>query len=171
MPSIDHRSARAECVCYRARPHWIALVGPFAILTAFGAPGVLLLIFSWVFWMDNFSVGSTFVAGLVMVVGAGSIALALLHRAVRIELTDRRILVTSGVLLKRRAAQWLVREIGAIEIHQGDLGRALDYGSIVLHAAGKTAGPFRYVSQPFELKRIVEGEIRKPPRVPTKIAA
>jgi hypothetical protein len=39
------------------------------------------------------------------------------------------------------------------------LGRALDYGSILVHAGGKIAGPFRYMSQPFELKRRVEEEI------------
>jgi hypothetical protein len=161
MPSIDQRLARGKRVCYRARLHWIALVGPFAVAVAFGAPGVLLIVFSLAFWMDNFALQSAFATGLLMVVGAGTIALGLLHRAAEIAVTDRRILVTSGVLLKRRAAQWSLQEISSIEILQSDLGRMLDYGSIVVHAAGKTAGPFRYVSQPFELRRRVEAGIAK----------
>src|SRR5512135_1328037 len=93
-----------------------------------------------------------------MVVGVGAIALALLHRVTEIAVTDRR---STGVLVKRRAAQWSLQEIDSIEIQQADLGRMLDYGSIMVHAAGKTAGPFRYVSQPFELRRRVEEEIRR----------
>jgi membrane protein YdbS with pleckstrin-like domain len=170
MPSIDRRPARGESVCYRARLHWIALVGPFAVAVAFGAPGVLLIVFSLAFWMDNFALQSAFATGVLMVVGAGAIALGLLHRAAEIAVTDRRILVTSGVLLRRKA-QWSLPQIDSIEIREGDIGRMLEYGSIVVHADGKTAGPFRYVSQPFEFKRRVEEEIRKPPGVSTKIAA
>lgn len=84
-----------------------------------------------------------------------------LPRVTEIAVTDRRMLLSTGVLVKRRAAQWSLQEIDSIEIQQADLGRMLDYGSIVVHAAGKTAGPFRYVSQPFELRRRVEEEIRR----------
>lgn len=161
MPSIEQGlAARGERARYRARLHWIALVGPFAVAVAFGAPGVLLIVFSLAFWMDNFALQSAFATGLLMVVGAGAIAFGLLHRAAEIAVTDRRILVTSGVLLRRKA-QWSLPQIDSIEIRQGDLGRMLEYGSIVVHAAGKTAGPFRYVSQPFEFTRRVEEEIRK----------
>jgi len=171
MPSIGQRLAHGERVCYRAHLHWIALVGPFAVVVAFGAPGALLIVFSVAFWMDNFALQSAFATGLLMILGTGAIALVLLHRVAEIVVTDRRMLVTSGVLVKRKAAKWALQEIGSIEIRQGDLGRMLDYGSIVLHAAGKTAGPFRYVSQPFELRRRVEEELRKSPGVSTKIAA
>lgn len=74
-------------------------------------------------------------------------------------MTNRRVILSSGALVKRTAAQWLLREIASFEIEQGDLGRMLDYGSIVVHAAGNTSGPFRFVSQPFELMRRVEEEI------------
>ncbi len=171
MPSIDQRLTHGERVCYRARLHWIALVGPFAVVIAFGAPGVLLIVFSLAFWMDNFALQSAFATGVLLVVVTGAIALGLLYRAAEIVVTGRRILVTSGVLVKRNAAQWSLRTIDSIEVRQGDLGRALDYGSVVLHAAGKTAGPFRYVSQPFELKRRVEEEAQKPPGLSMKIAA
>jgi membrane protein YdbS with pleckstrin-like domain len=171
MPSIDRRLIGGESVCYRARLHWIAFVGPFAIAVAVGAPGVLLIVFSLAFWMDNFALQSAFATGLLMVVGAVAIALGFLYRTAGIAVTDRRILVTSGVLVKRKAAQWSLQAIDSIEIRQGDLGRVLDYGSIVVHADGKAAGPFRYVSQPWELRRRVEEEIRKPTAVSTKIAA
>ena len=155
----DALSRRARML--PGRPHWVVLVGPFAVAAAFGAPGALLIVFSLAFWMDNFALRSAFVTGLVMVVGAVAIALGLLHRVAKIAVTDRRILLTSGVLIKRRAAQWSLHEVDSVEIQQGDLGRMLDYGSIVVYAVGKTAGPFRYASQPFELRRSVEEEIAK----------
>ncbi len=111
MPSNNQRLTRGESECYRARLHWIALVGPFAVAVAFGAPGVLLIVFSLAFWMDNFAVQSAFATGLLMVVGAGAIALGLLHRAAEIVVTDRHILLISGVLVKRKAAQRLLHEI------------------------------------------------------------
>ena len=161
MSSIDQQRVQGERVLYRARPNWIVLVAPLAIAVALGVPGVLLIVFSLAFWMDKFALRSAFVTGLVMVVGAGAIALGLLHRVAKIAVTDRRILLTSGVLIKPRAAQWSLQEVDYVEIQQGDLGRMLDYGSIVVYAAGKAAGPFRYVSQPFELRRSVEEEIAK----------
>ena len=171
MPSIDKTLSSGERVRYRARLHWIVLVGPFAVAAAFGAPGVLLIVFSLAFWMDNLALWSAFVTGLVMVVGAGAIALAFLHRVAEFVVTDRRMLLTTGVLVKRRAAQWSLQQIDSIEIQQGDLGRMLDYCSIVVHAAGKAAGPFRYVSQPFEFKRRVEEEIAKAKKPLQKAAA
>src|SRR5579864_4238203 len=108
MPSIDQTFARGEHVCYRARLHWIVLVVPFALAVAIGVPGLLLIVFSWAFWMDNFALQSALVSGIVMLQVAGwAVLLGLLHRAsAGLAVTDRRILVTSGVLLKRRAAQW-----------------------------------------------------------------
>jgi len=46
MPSIGQTLSRGERVRYRARPHWVVLVGPFAVAAAFGAPGALLIVFS-----------------------------------------------------------------------------------------------------------------------------
>ncbi|HET7443014.1 MAG TPA: PH domain-containing protein [Terriglobales bacterium] len=163
MPSIDQTFARAEHVCYRARLHWIVLVGPFVLAVVFGVPGVLLIVFSWAFWMDNFALQSALVSGIVMLQVAGwAVLLGLLNRVSdEIAVTNRRVVLNSGALIKRRAAQFSLQEIDSIEIQPSDLGRMLDYGSIVVHAAGKTAGPFRDVSQPFEFTRRVEEEIRK----------
>lgn len=161
MPSDDQRLAREESICYRARRHWIVLVGPSAVAVALGISGVLLIMSSLAFGMDNFALQPAFLSGLVMVqVAVCAAVLGLFHRAAgEIAMTNRRVILSSGALVKRTAAQWLLREIASFEIEQGDLGRMLDYGSIVVHAAGNTSGPFRFVSQPFELMRRVEEEI------------
>src|SRR5579864_3241485 len=163
MPSIDQTFARGEHVCYRARLHWIVLVVPFALAVAIGVPGLLLIVFSWAFWMDNFALQSALVSGIVMLQVAGwAVLLGLLNRVSdEIAVTNRRVVLNSGALIKRRAAQFSLQEIDSIEIQQNDLGRMLDYGSIVVHSANKTTGPFRYVSRPFEFKRRVEEEIAK----------
>jgi|SRR5690242_11804724 membrane protein YdbS with pleckstrin-like domain len=106
MSSIDQQRVQGERVLYRARPHWIVLVAPLAIAVALGVPGVLLIVFSLAFWMDNFAVQSAFTTGLVMVIGTGAIALGLLHQVSDIAVTDRRMRVTSGVLVKCKPGQW-----------------------------------------------------------------
>lgn len=39
MTSIDQQLAREEHVCYRARLHWIVLVGPCVVAAGFGIVG------------------------------------------------------------------------------------------------------------------------------------
>lgn len=173
MPSSNQGLAGGERVCYRARLHWIVLVVPFALAVAIGVPGLLLIVLSWAFWMDNFALQSAFVSGIVMLQVAGwAVLLGLLNRASdEITVTNRRAVLNSGALIRRRATQFSLQEIDSIEIRQSDLGRMLDYGSIVVHAAGEAAGPFRYVSQPFEFTRRVEEDIAKAKKPLQKAAA
>lgn len=162
MPSSNQGLASGERVCDRARLHWIVLVVPFVLAVAIGVPGLLLIVFSWAFWMDNFALQSALVSGIVMLQVAGwAVLLGLLNRVSdEITVTNRRVVLNSGALIKWRAAQFSLQEIDSIEIQQSDLGCMLDYGSIVVHSGNKTDGPFRYVSHPFELRRRVEEEIR-----------
>ena len=51
-----------------------------------------------------------------------------------------------------------------------DKAQILDFGSIVVVGAGKTAA-FRYVSQPFELRRRMEEEVAKAKNVSRRAAA
>ena len=162
MPSIDQQLAREEHVCYRARLHWIVLVGPFIVSALFVIVGLLLIAVAVIFWMDNEAIQSAFLTGIVAVqVAAWIILLGLLHRALaEIAITNRRVL-KSGGLIKRRKVQLSLPDIQWVNVRQGPLGHILDFGSVIVAAPGKTARRFRYVSHPFEFKSRVEEEMRK----------
>ncbi len=99
MLPIDQRLTRGESVCYRACPHWIALVFPFAVAAAFGAPGALLIVFSVAFGMENVALESAFVIGLVLQVAACAVVLALLCWATAdFAVTNRRVVLKPSCL-------------------------------------------------------------------------
>lgn len=170
MPSIDQQLE--EHICYRTSAHWIVLVYSFAVAAAFGAPGALLIVFSVASRMDNVALESAFVSGLVLQVTACAVVLALLCRAAaEFVVTSRRVVLRPGCLIRRSATEMFLSEIASIEVKQSELGKMLDYGSIVVSTTSKKAGPFRHVSRPFEFRRRVEEEIRKAARVSPKAAA
>ncbi len=172
MPSIDQQLVRGEHICYWTSAHWIVLVYPFAVAAAFGAPGALLIVFSVASRMDNVALESAFVSGLVLQVAACAVVLALLCRAAaEFVVTSRRVVLKPCGLIKRRATEMFLTEIVSVTVEQSALGEMLDYGSIVVRTTGKTSGPFRYISQPFEFRRRVEEEIRKVATVPLEAAA
>jgi membrane protein YdbS with pleckstrin-like domain len=171
MPSIDQQLAREERVCYRTRLHWIVLVGPFIVSAVCGLVGLLLIAVAVIFWMDNDAIQSAFLNGILALQGAAWVTfLGLLYRALtEVAITNRRVLKSRG-LIKRTTVQMSLPEVQSVDVRQGPLGQILDFGSIVVVGAGKTAA-FRYVSQPFELRRRMEEEVAKAKNVSRRAAA
>jgi membrane protein YdbS with pleckstrin-like domain len=172
MSSIDQQLVQGEFVHYRARLHWIVLVGPFVVSAVCGIVGLLLVAVAVIFWMDNEAIQSAFLTGIVAVQVAGwIILLGLLHRALaEIAITNRRIL-KSGGLIRRRTVQLSLPNIKSVDTRQSPMGHMLGYGSIIVVASGKTNRPFRYVPGPLDFKHRVEEEVAKLKTVSRRAAA
>lgn len=172
MPSIDQQLGPGEHVCYRARLHWIVLLGPFIVSVLCGTVGLLLIAVAVIFWMDNEAIQSAFLTGIVALqIAAWIIFLGLLHRTLaQVAITNRRILKSRG-LIQRTTAQLSVTEIQSVDVRQGLLGHVLDFGSIIVVARDNTSGSFRYLSQPVEFKRRVEEEVARAKSVSRRAAA
>lgn len=124
MPSIDQRLVFGEHISYRGRLHWIVLVVPIVVAALFGVAALLLLALAVIFWMDNEAIQSAFLTGIVVVqVAVWIIFLSLMRRALaEIAITNRRVVLKSGRLIKGKATELALREIQSVDIRQGRIG-------------------------------------------------
>jgi membrane protein YdbS with pleckstrin-like domain len=135
-------AAAEEHVCVDARRHGVVLVRPLSRALALGALGAAAFTLGWPFSL----------AGAVLLVVAAFVATLAVWRWDRthVVVTTERLIVHDGVLRRRAAAVHLAR-LGAVEVDQSLLGRALGYGTIV-------AGDLEIscVAKPRELSGLVQ---------------
>jgi uncharacterized membrane protein YdbT with pleckstrin-like domain len=131
-----------EHIYLDARRHGVVLMP--ALLRAFLVAGIggFLVSLGWPFP----------VAGAALVAAAAALSLRAVWKWERthVIVTDEKLAVVRGTLRRRTAAVRLER-VGAVEIDQSLLGRALGYGTLI-------AGPLEitYVPQPRSVYGLVE---------------
>jgi uncharacterized membrane protein YdbT with pleckstrin-like domain len=131
-----------ERVYLDARRHGIVLLPALgrAFLTA--AAGGLLITLPW----------PILLAGAALVLAAAALALRAVWKweQTHVILTDEQLALVRGTIRRRTAAVRLER-VGAVEIDQSLVGRALGYGTLI-------AGPLEitYVPQPRSIHGLVE---------------
>lgn len=130
-----------ERICWRSRRHAVVLARPVARGLALGVVGFAAFVAGWP-WM---------LAGPPLIgLGALGSGLAVWRwERTRIVVTTERLAVLHGTV-RRRVASVGLAAIGAIEVEQTLLGRALGYGTV---SAGELEIPF--VPQPRELGSLV----------------
>jgi len=80
------------------------------------------------------------------------------RKATEIAMTNRRIVIRTG-FWRRRTHELLLSEVESIGVEVGTWGRKFGYGSVVVHGAGGTSGPFHRVADPFEFRKQVQQQI------------
>jgi uncharacterized membrane protein YdbT with pleckstrin-like domain len=98
--------------------------------------------------------------GLLLVLFAFPLVItALIARATsEFAVTNKRVLIKIG-WLRRHSLETLLSKIETIRVEQGILGRALDYGTIVVSGTGGSKEPFRTIASPMEFRRKVQEQI------------
>jgi hypothetical protein len=61
--------------------------------------------------------------------------------------------------LSRRSIEILPTKIEGITVNQGLVGRAWDYGTIVVSGTGGTKEPFKMITKPFDFRKQVQEQI------------
>jgi membrane protein YdbS with pleckstrin-like domain len=137
-----------ENVVYHTRIHWAVF---FPCLVVFVV--TVLLFFSG----NKFLAGA---AGVLLVLFALPVAInALIARATsEFAVTNKRVLIKQG-WLRRHSLETLLSKIETIRVEQGILGRALNYGTIVVSGTGGSKEPFRVIASPMEFRRKVQEQI------------
>src|SRR5258708_24811559 len=94
------------------------------------------------------------IAGLLWLIVAGALVLFgyLRRKATEIAVTNKRIVIKTG-LLNRRTFELLLSKVESIGVEEGLLGRTLGYGSAVVRRTGGTSQPFKKFLVPQELRR------------------
>ena len=153
--SIDYvmqQLGAKEKVRYTERHHWIFFVAEMIKWIVFAAVVLAIIILlrvwllpnaSWVWWLL-----------LVFLVPAGRIAWGFLSWRMNIYvLTNRRVIESTGVLSKRVSDSSL-EKLTDIVLKQSIMGRALNYGDIIVLTAAAGAGinDLRQIRRPMEFK-------------------
>ena len=70
-------------------------------------------------------------------------------------ITDRRVIAKTGVI-SRDSLEIPLNKIESVIFQQGILGRALNYGTIVIGGSGGSGLAFSFIGDPLQFKRMVD---------------
>jgi uncharacterized membrane protein YdbT with pleckstrin-like domain len=143
MSYIDKDLMTVEHVVYRTSLHKIVFFWPAVITT------LALLV-----WFEGADAGLTI---LLAGIGVG-VYFYLNYRSSEFGITNKRVLVKVGIF-SRRSIEILLSKIEGISVNQGMLGKALDYGTIIVNGTGGTKEPFKTIAKPFEFRKRVQEQI------------
>jgi uncharacterized membrane protein YdbT with pleckstrin-like domain len=161
MGYIEKNLISGEKVLYKTRLHSIAVVFPLLVGSLIGIGAAYCL---YVSMAGNPQPGGDpklwAASGLVLLlVAVLTVAMALLKRnATEMAVTNRRILIKSGIL-SRRTVELLLSRVESIVITESFFGRMLGYGTVVVRGTGGTPEPFTLIAHPTEFRRHVQEQI------------
>jgi uncharacterized membrane protein YdbT with pleckstrin-like domain len=154
MSYVDENLIPGERIIHRAQLHWSIFILP-ALLTAIGL--FLALI--------GFAAGED--AGAACLCPSGLIAvfglLAFISAGVsfvtsEFALTNKRVIGKVG-FLRRSSLELLLSKVESVNVNQPMMGRALNYGTLVVIGSGGTRTPFKNISDPMTLRRQIQNQI------------
>lgn len=73
-------------------------------------------------------------------------------------LTDRRVLVKEGILV-RKSVEMLLGKVEGISVDQNLFGRLFDFGSVTVNGTGGGRDPFKGIARPFDLRKAVQHQL------------
>jgi len=141
-----------EKILYTERHHWVFFVAEMVKWILFAAAVLALVILLRVWWLPN--AGWVWWLLLVFIVPAVRIAWGFLSWRMNVYvLTNRRVIESTGVLSKRVADSSL-EKLTDIVLKQSIVGRALNYGDIIVLTAAAGAGisNLKQIRRPMEFK-------------------
>jgi uncharacterized membrane protein YdbT with pleckstrin-like domain len=149
MSYVDRNLLPEERVVFRTRLHWIV----YALPGSFVLAGVVVLALGSLTYRSP--IGQS-IGGLVLLLGL----LVWFTRWVKVKtseyaVTTKRIVIKVG-FMRRYTLEMLYRQVEAIAVDQGLVGRLFGYGTIKIIGTGGTVEPFSRISEPLEFRRQVQ---------------
>ena len=108
-------------------------------------------------------VGSVFQPSAIGLSAAAIVALLAAYSAMKawfrrwtteIDVTDRRIVYKRG-FIRRHTVEMNMDKVESVDVDQSVLGRAFDYGDIVIHGTGAGIEPLRGIDSPLAFRNAV----------------
>jgi uncharacterized membrane protein YdbT with pleckstrin-like domain len=163
MSYVENHLIAGEKIVYTTRLHWIVLLRPIVLSLLFGVPGVALLVRSAADHGAQTASTTPMMAGgvILLVVAAICIVTGILKRnATEMAVTDKRLVIKVGVA-GRRTLELLLQKVESIAVEESLMGRALGYGTVIVHGTGGTPEPFDRMAHPIEFRKQVQQQIEK----------
>ena len=149
MSYVDKNLMPREQVIYRGHLHWAVYFSPLMLILI----ALAVIVVSLVHGAGAIVNG---IGAFILFIGlCGFLVRWIKVRTSEFAVTDKRVIIKVGVI-RRRSVELLLRQVEAIRVDQGILGRILGYGTIVVGGTGGTAEPFTEISNPLEFRRQVQ---------------
>ena len=161
MGYIENNLISGEQILYKTRLHSVAVLFPLLTGAVVAVGGLTCLYASATHRQEGNEDSRLWAAaGLALIVlGVITVAVAVLKRnATEMAVTNRRILIKSGIM-SRRTIELLLSRVESIVITEPFLGRMLGYGTVVIRGTGGTPEPFTLIANPTEFRRHVQEQI------------
>lgn len=153
MSYVEKNLIPGEKLVFRTGLHWTVLVWPVILALAVAAGAVACLI--------RKDMDIMFGGAALLIVAAAIVAFAILKRnAVEIAVTDRRVMIKTG-MFNRKSLEIMLAKVESIGIDEPAMGRLLGYGTVVVHGTGGTPEPFNRIARPSEFRRQVQEQVDK----------
>jgi uncharacterized membrane protein YdbT with pleckstrin-like domain len=162
---IDQNLTVGEVVHYRTQLHWTALLAPLVVGAIFTIGAIALFVAA----SRAVEPGPFVIAGAAcaLIAGAALVTGLVRRSATEMAVTNRRVLMKSGVFA-RRTVELMLSKVESISVDQGVLARMTGYGRVVVRGTGGTHEIFDRVAAPLEFRRQVHEQINRlqmPPAV------
>jgi len=143
MSYIDDNLMAGEQVIYRAKLHWAIFLTP-----------IFWFIFALLFLGTESSVSGILMAFALIV----SIPTFINYSSSEFGVTNKRVIGKVG-FIRRSSTELLLTRVEGIQVRQSIMGRMLGYGSVTISGTGGLKEPFHKISNPLELRRVVQEQI------------
>jgi uncharacterized membrane protein YdbT with pleckstrin-like domain len=145
MGYIDHSLGRNETLLYRARFPWFYRVGAWTLLFVFLVAGAVAHAndLRWV-------AAALWLVGLVLFLTA-----MVPVWTTEIGVTNQRLIYKTG-LIWRNTHEVQLRAIEEVDLHQGVLGRLLDFGRLQVHGTGADDVVLPNIDDPVGLRKALQ---------------
>lgn len=163
MSYVEKNLIAGEQVVFQTRHHWIVMAGALAmgaVVDLAATVGLVFLLTSTGLGWSVRDVGIV-LAALALVVGSAFVVMGVLKRnATEMVVTNKRVIVKTGIL-SRRTFEMLLPRIESIGVEEPVLGRILRYGTVILRGVGGTPDEFNLIANPLAFRSHVQEQIEK----------
>ena len=138
-----------ETIAYRARLHWIIYFAGMLLVAAAAALAIAAVVLK----PESIRVGLMLAALIALFLGLFQIIRAWIV-AVNTEIivTSRRVIYKTG-FISRNTVEMNLDKVESVLVQQSLLGRALDYGSVIIRGVGAGLEPIANIGAPLQLHR------------------
>lgn len=161
MGYVDTNLLPGETIVYRGRIHWTALAPGLVTGAILDLLACVFLVsaFVWHGPKGIFTIPLAIIAAIFAVAGSACVALwAIQRKATEIAVTNRRVLVKTGIVT-RNTKEILLSKVESVSIEESPAGLALHFGKVTIHGTGGTPEVFDPIADPNEFRRQIQSQI------------
>jgi uncharacterized membrane protein YdbT with pleckstrin-like domain len=141
-----------EVLIYRTHLHWLIYARPVMLLVA------ALVVFGFAETQTDLHLPLLALAGLLAAIGVLDGAAAALRRVTtELAVTDHRVIYKRGII-GRYTIEMARAKVESVDVQQGIMGRALNYGTVLVRGTGGSLEPFRDVEDPIRFRSAITAQ-------------